>query len=524
MKILVAGPGTGKTSKIHKLIEEAKLKGNILVLSFTNATINDLMDSFSEKNLEISANECMTLHKCAIKLRSAHSLQIVDNLEAKILDKLSKKYNTTLEDLCRILRCITYDQMIEQTIRYIQANPIHIQNRLGQFELLIVDEYQDFNDNERKLIELISNHAKETIVLGDDDQSIYEFKDATVDAIIKLYSESEKLSHENICYRCPDTVVNACNNLIRNNKTRIEKEWKCNGNPGEVFFKQISTQVETSKYILEKIRIIKQKEPDSSILLLSPIKLPIEQVTNQLDENNIQYSSLWSENLPIDQRMIIWEIKSLLGSHKILNLIFLLDRTEMTSYKRCKYYKILEGQIAEGISEADFIDALRKLSIFDEKFLDLVLSINEVSTIIEIDKYSIIKDQIDPSQNIDIQLSKIAQEIKDQQIFDKKGITIMSIYKSKGLQADYVFILGLVNGIIPSSTLGSNSIEMQRRLLFVGSSRAKKSLFVISTILWDGRDLKKGGLSIDCSKFQYNYKLRKHEAETSDFISEMGIL
>ena len=149
---------------------------------------------------------------------------------------------------------------------------------IGDIELLIIDEFQDFNPTERELINLLSTHAKDSIILGDDDQCIYEFKDADTEGIINLFNDTavENLIHHNTCYRCPDSIVDACSNLINVNQKRVPKEWKKSGKSGEVIFKQLRTQEESAKHGRSGNRKDKKFEPDASVMILSAVEFAVE--------------------------------------------------------------------------------------------------------------------------------------------------------------------------------------------------------------------------------------------------------
>ncbi len=106
---------------------------------------------------------------------------------------------------------------------------------------------------------------------------------------------------------------------------------------------------------------------------------------------------------------------------------------------------------------------------------------------------------------------------KSNKEFEQGKVNLMSIHKSKGLQADYVFITGLVSGILPNETKGIDTMEAQRRLLYVGMTRTLKSLHLISTVEWDGKDVHK----VDISQFQYNFTKKKWRGKTSKFIEDI---
>ncbi len=168
---------------------------------------------------------CSTLHSYALRLNHLDKAQILNEEEISILEKLSEKINVNFETLCSLFDCITFDNMIKSCNTFISNNPVYASEKIGQLDLLIVDEFQDFNPDEQKLIHIISKYSNNTFILGDDDQSIYSFKDAGPEGIINLYNDSkiDKIPHENKCYRCPDVIVDACMKLIGNNLKRVPK-------------------------------------------------------------------------------------------------------------------------------------------------------------------------------------------------------------------------------------------------------------------------------------------------------------
>ena len=103
--------------------------------------------------------------------------------------------------------------------------------------------------------------------------------------------------------------------------------------------------------------------------------------------------------------------------------------------------------------------------------------------------------------------------------FEKGKVNFMSIHKSKGLEAEYVIINGLVSGILPNETRGQDTIEAQRRLLFVGMTRALKELYLVSTVEWEGGMLKRNYADID--QFKFIPWKRKYNGKTSKFIEEI---
>jgi superfamily I DNA/RNA helicase len=122
-------------------------------------------------------------------------------------------------------------------------------------------------------------------------------------------------------------------------------------------------------------------------------------------------------------------------------------------------------------------------------------------------------DESDLQQSLD----SLLKDINPVKTFEENSVNVMSIHKSKGLQADVVFINGLVNGVLPNEQKGIDTVEAQRRLLFVGITRTLRSLFLISSVEWEGKYVNK----VDKSQFKYSVHKKKYNARTSRFVDEM---
>ena len=121
-------------------------------------------------------------------------------------------------------------------------------------------------------------------------------------------------------------------------------------------------------------------------------------------------------------------------------------------------------------------------------------------------------------ENLDGSLDGLILSLTPDQRFASDAVNVMSIHKSKGLQASVVFISGLVDGILPNSDRGLNTIEAQRRLLFVGMSRARDELHLLSTVEWDGKYVNK----VDKSQFTYDFRSKCYKGRSSKFIGELA--
>jgi DNA helicase II / ATP-dependent DNA helicase PcrA len=517
MEVLLAAPGTGKTTKIKNIIDERfKDATNILVLSFTNATINDLNTTFKDSEKV----KCYTLHKYALLINHLPHNHILSELEISLLDKFSDKVRMSFSDLCSILNCMTFEMMISESISFIETNPAYAEEKIGTIDLLVIDEFQDFNELERSLLNLLFAFSKNIIILGDDDQSIYSFKNADPEALIALYNDetNTKVGHDHICYRCPDKIVDSCTSLINNNTIRVIKEWYKSKKDGEIKVLQGKTHALISKYIIDQINEIRRSAERETILILCWQKIAAYPVVASFEEKGIEYVDFLKKDIDKQDYYLIWWLRAIFGNHLLLNTIFIICYHRL--YTRIKLIE-------------KFKDYFKDTSYFNE-LLNLILSYS--TSLPAISKYLFKTPDIQEFFKENVEFEKFKEYINKNDIvnsvdeivknffksmaFDPTKVNIMTIHKSKGLQADNVFILGLTEGLLPNRSEGTDNLEAQRRLLYVGMTRAMKRLWLISCIQWETKDILASGA--DKKQFKH-YGREIMFGKTSSFIHEIKL-
>lgn len=508
MKVLLAAPGTGKTTKISSLIKGKENPQSILILSFTNATINDLLRDLGSAG--ITDQNCMTLHKFAVKYNHDKFRYVLNKLEIDKLEYIAAGTAKSFNELCDFLSVTTFDQMIERFVSYAKHNKAYLQEKLSQFDTLIVDEYQDFNPAEQALIDLLIEQIGDVYILGDDDQCIYDFKDASTDRIIELHGAHESLEHEHICYRCPDKVVHHATTLIKLNTKRVDKPWNKFGKAGELFSNQFSTTEDVANYVCTEVQKIIAETPNEAVLILSPVQFAARDVAEKLNELGITYKNYFVPAIPEALIVKSWKLKALFGKHQYLNLLLLAYKL-LSSRK--KLYELVKKHIEAG---QDFAE-LHKLveSRLPEEMKKGYASIEEALADPELselaDLYSNAK-----GDNEEEKLQALFVQTEEA---DDQKIKLMTIHKSKGLGAEHVFMIGLTEGIIPNKKRGTDSIESQRRLFYVGMTRAKKNLHLLSSVKIKGSDAR----TVNIDDFRFNRQTRTWDGRASRFIEELGL-
>lgn len=235
----LAGPGAGKTFSFGKIIESEEYQNKkILILSFINKLVDDLAEKFAGYgNVEV-----MTLHSFAMqkyKKIIGSQVCIEPDLDEIIsedfslintnpISYMSKLHSGDLTDKEKTFYDNRSNYYKYKEKPYSFNSIIYAINRIysedtskipSDYELILIDEFQDFNLLEYNLINLL-NQKNRVVLVGDDDQSLYDWKHAKPELIRELYKDSkvDKFSLD-YCYRCTEVIVNAVNSLVKNAKS-----------------------------------------------------------------------------------------------------------------------------------------------------------------------------------------------------------------------------------------------------------------------------------------------------------------
>lgn len=520
--ILVAGPGTGKTSKIIERVKNLKSTDNLLVISFTNATVKQLRkDLKARADVDLGDDKCTTLHKLALRLASPGKQYILTDKELGIIQRDSRCTGDNYEKICERLNCKDFNQVIRIGINYLKTNPVLVKERLGDIDLLLVDEFQDFNADEQSLIKALAQISQETWIVGDDDQAIYDFKHANPQGIIDMYDDPThyKIEHEGICYRCPKEVVELATNLIKNNPNRVNKNWVCADRSGTVCVAQFLTKEEEEAAILRKIAEILLGEPKASILILFPNEIALHHLPKKLTESNVPFREFEKETLVYQELRHILNLILLRDPFLHLRLLLKLD---MSLTKQ--YYSAINQNPEIPTSFEQLISAFTGHKKLQELIGSLILPIsniapNDITSLLESEKFQWVKASLGNITSAEKLIEKINQYIEEQLELNEEGINVMTIHKSKGLQADYVFLMGVTDGVLPMLKAGT-SMEGQRRLMYVALTRCKKGLFISTAVQWAMEE--QLVFKVQKDKFKFDYRKKVYMGQTSPFVLEMG--
>jgi DNA helicase-2/ATP-dependent DNA helicase PcrA len=402
------------------------------------------------------------------------------------------------------------------------------------FKHLLVDEFQDTNPAQMEVLKLLMNDSDRGCsfwICGDDWQAIYGFTGASVGNIVNfrdLFPGSNQFILS-LNYRSSPQIIRACQNLIEHNLRKIEKTLRTDNPDGEdvIVLESSSEQSEAMNLVSEiKDLVDSRGYSHKDIAVLYRCNFQSRVVEETFSQHKIPYHI--QNGLSFYHRK---EVKTLLdylrvisnpnteeGDEALLSILnvpnryigrkFTRDLEEFSSKEGVRLYDGLKSMpidlpyIRKNVKEfIAFMDSL----IADSGNLEPAGLINLLRTALDYDRYVTDEDIPSPDdvkiQNLD-QLQMAAVRFKDIRSFleytetfedetvsdNREGVNLMTIHKCKGLEFPVVFVIGLVEGILPSK---KGDFEEERRICFVGMSRAMKLLYLSHSLTYLGQPAKK---------------------------------
>lgn len=387
----------------------------------------------------------------------------------------------------------------------------------NNIKYIMCDESQDTNGAQFSLLKELAG-TNNLFLVGDDDQSIYGFRKANPKYLLNfkmLYPDSKVILLEQN-YRSTQTIVNASTSLVKNNSIRYDKTCFSKGAIGDPIILKTFTDPETeAKWIAKEISLLKRNIKLDEIAILFRTNAQSRTIESALLEIGIQYKSVGS--LSFYERA---EIKDIISYLSVIEnpkdkVSFQRALSILPSVGKKTVEKIID--IAE-LNDIDFTEAteeyinLSKVSK-QTKFLSIYLSIvkDEDKSIYAtikrvIEKLNIIErltdeETEDANSRVDnlLELINLSKEMENKnkkltisdfldlvslssttdEVVDSKKVNLLTIHASKGLEYSVVFLVGVEENLLPHARSNSNeSIEEERRLLYVGMSRAKELLYI----------------------------------------------
>lgn len=425
-----------------------------------------------------------------------------------------KKYQAKL----KLNNSVDFDDLLMLPLELFTKYPEVLKLYQERFKYILVDEYQDTNHAQYLLIKLISAKYKNICVVGDNDQSIYSFRGANFRNILNFEKDYEHpkviMLEEN--YRSTKTILNAANNVIQNNKERKDKKlWTNNEDGLKIKYYRASDEKEEAYYVRKEIEtLLENGTKPEDIAVLYRTNAQSRNMEESLLQANIPYKvvgSFYFYNRKEIKDLIAYlkviynhydDISLLrtintpkrgIGTKSIEALTIKANQNQTSLYdaidsgKELAYKKVIEEltQESDKLSLTELVDAVLEKSgmrkeLENEKSIEADIRLENLEEFKSITKNFEEKNGIISLEEFLAEISLVAdvEEHKD----NSHVVTLMTIHSAKGLEFDYVFLIGLEEGIFPHNNafLEADGLEEERRLCYVAITRAKKSLWILN--------------------------------------------
>ena len=470
------------------------------VLSIISNAKNDLMDAATFENVYKS------------------------DYRMSIIAKIYYRYQTKL----RKNNAVDFDDIILNTVKILSENPDVLSKYQDKFRYILVDEYQDTNNSQYLLINLLAQANRNLCVVGDDDQSIYKFRGANIGNILNFeddYSDVQKITLDQN-YRSTQNILDAANSVISNNKGRMGKSlWTSNGDGNKVFVYTGTNEYDEARYIARQIKKhFDEQGSFSDCAILYRTNAQSRVIEEMLMRESVPYKVL--SGLRFYDRK---EIKDIIAYLRVVynpnddvSLARIINEPKRkTLEKAINIAREKETSLYDVISHADdypeFKTAIKKLLSFSEiiqsliKLKDTVTIEDLTGRILNDTGYMpalVMEDTTESKtriENLGEFISVITEFEKNEETGNTLGeflenislvsdidgydenedsAVLMTIHSAKGLEFPIVFLSGLEEGLFPGmrSMELDDDIEEERRLCYVAITRAKEQLYITKTI------------------------------------------
>ena len=586
--LILAGAGSGKTRvlthRIAYLIEEKEVNPwNILAITFTNKAAGEMRErvdslvGFGAESIWVSTfhSTCVRILRRYIEhLGYTTSFSIYDSDDQKTLmkqvfktldidtkqykersvlgiissakDKLispeefllnagqdfrQKKVGEIYREYQNQLKknnALDFDDLIVKTVELFQNDSQILDYYQERFRYIMVDEYQDTNTAQFKLISLLASKYGNLCVVGDDDQSIYRFRGADIENILSFeqtFPGARVIKLEQN-YRSTQNILDAANGVIRHNRGRKEKSlWTANGTGDEILFKQFDDARDEADYIARQIRDSEFSYQDQAVLYRTNAQ------SRLLEERcifyNVPYRLVGGVNFY--QRK---EIKDILAYLKtvangvddlsVLRIINVPKRgigaTSMgrvtmfaSEHGMSLYSALREARMVPGLGKAvekigrfisqmecframaqseeysiqDLIEAILEETGYEEELkaegeIEAETRMENIQELIN-KAAAYEEDSQHPSLDEFLEQVALVADIDNVESSEDR-VTLMTLHSAKGLEFPKVYLAGMEDGLFPGMMAVSSDdptdMEEERRLCYVGITRAKKELVI----------------------------------------------
>lgn len=568
--MVLAGPGSGKTTVITKRIEYLLQKHRvnpeeILVITFTKAAAKEMKERFirmtegryrtvtfgtfhgiyygilkwaykmNAENIFSEEQKCQLLREVVERLEldvddekdflqgiageisniKNNRISLEEYQALKCSERIFKKIFLEYEKQRNALRKIDFDDMLILTYELFTKHPDILQMWQKKFRYILIDEFQDINQVQYDVIRMLAAPENNLFIVGDDDQSIYQFRGARPDIMLGFEKEypGVKKIFLNINYRSTKAIVNGAERVIQHNDNRYTKEIQTVNEQGEtVHIQEVRNPIEESKYVLKQIEDTKKRGVSpSEIAVLFRTNVEARVLVETFMEYNVPFQM--KEHFPnlyehFIGRNLITYMKMALGDRSRKSFLEIMNRPnryigrdsiergEVSFEDLRKFYcdkdwmidRIdqleVDLRVLKNIAPYGAIQYIRKHIGYDEflreyasfrkmKLEDLQEVLKEIEE--RAKEYKTIEEWFTHIEKYSAELRRHAEYRQPRE----DAVLLMTMHGAKGLEFDTVFIIEANEDITPYKKAETKEeLEEERRMFYVAMTRAKKKLVI----------------------------------------------
>ena len=479
---------------------------------------------FPERSVMSEISSAKNEYKSPLDYRNEYGSNFRNQRIADIYEHYQKRLKEN--------NALDFDDLLVKMVDLFQTNPDVLEHYQDRFQYIMVDEYQDTNTVQFLLVSLLAKKYRNLCVVGDDDQSIYKFRGANIYNILnfeKVFPDAQVIRLEQN-YRSTQNILNAANGVIANNKGRKEKKLWTENQKGElVHFKQYDTEYDEADGVVSRIYFLAMRGvqyKDMAILYRTNAQSRIFE--EKLKQKNIPYAivrgiSFYDRKEIKDLMSYLKVVDSGMDDLSVKRIINVPKRgIGQTTINRLQEFAILnQMSFLDAVFNADEIPEVARALAKLHKFADMIEEFREYASeheisellehILDVTQYRAeleaegTDESISRLEDIEELFNDIAyyeEEEENPNLRDflaekdmytlnagidnledeNNKVLLMTLHNAKGLEFNNVFLGGMEEGVFPgfgAMMSGDESeIEEERRLCYVGITRAKERLFL----------------------------------------------
>lgn len=587
--LILAGAGSGKTTVLVNRVQHIVESGlaqpwQVLAITFTNKAAGEIRERL-ERAIGSEANSiwAFTFHSCCARILrrfgerlgySSHftiydtddqkrvmkhcqkSLGLTDKIihHKSILSEISSAKDSLIDAeeykamsandyrKAKIADCyelyqkellksdaMDFDDIIFNTVKLLEENDDVRELYQKQFKYVMVDEYQDTSHAQYILVSLLAGGYKNICVVGDDDQSIYRFRGATIENILSFEQQykNAKVIRLEQNYRSTQNILDGANAIIANNKNRKGKSlWTSAGAGEKIILNTVNSERDESDFIVDEImKNVAHGKKMSDHAILYRMNAQSRNLEITLTKSGIPHKIIGGNrffdrkeikdivsyfaviNNPADNvrlQRIINVPKRGIGETMFANVLEIAMGLGISAFEVCErsdefqktlrsaqklmgfagMIKHFQALLEEGMSLSDLLqEVLDETKYFDYLDEDPETAEDRKNNISELSSMFIKYQEEDEEFDLSSFLEDVAL-VSDIDSYNETddAVVLMTLHSAKGLEFPIVFIPGMEEGIFPGnqSIYSDEDLEEERRLAYVGVTRAKEKLYLIN--------------------------------------------